>query len=133
MRPASISSGRQKKPRMSEDHIILHISDGASRSDSVLAGLKEKGYELVNTDSPTQGVALLYVMHSAAAVLVDKGASEQADFDLVQSLRLIRPKVPVTLLCGDQVDSSRSPADTCVKKDELASGLQHLLTAESVA
>ena len=118
---------------MSEDNIILHISDGASRSDSVLAGLKEKGYELVNTDSPTQGVALLYVMHSAAAVLVDKGASEQADFDLVQSLRLIRPKVPVTLLCGDQVDSSPSPTDTCVKKDKLVSGLQHLLTAESVA
>jgi DNA-binding NtrC family response regulator len=118
---------------MSEDNIILYISDGASRSDSVLAGLKEKGYEVVSTDSPTEGVALLYVMHSAAAVLVDKGASEQADFDLVQSLRQTRPKVPVTLLCGEQIDSSPSQTGTCVKKDDLASGFQHLLTAESVA
>ena len=62
---------------MSEDNIILYISDGASRSDSLLAGLKEKGYEVVSTNSPTQGVALLYVMHSAAAVVVDKGASER--------------------------------------------------------
>jgi DNA-binding NtrC family response regulator len=118
---------------MCEDNIILYISDGASRSDSVLAGLKEKGYEVVSTNSPTQGLALLYVMHSAAAVAVDKAASERAGFDLVQSLRQIRPNIPVTLLCGDQIDSSPSPIDRCVKKDELASGLQHLLTAESVA
>jgi DNA-binding NtrC family response regulator len=118
---------------MSEDNIILYISDGASGNNSILAALEEKGYEVVSTNSPTQGVALLYVMHSAAAVLVDKSASEQAGFDLVQSLRQIRPMVPVTLLCGDQIDSSPSPTDTCVKKDEFASGLQHLLTAESVA
>ena len=114
-------------------NIILYISGGASGSNSVLAALEEKGYEVVSTNRPTEGVALLYVMHSAAAVVVDKGASEQAGFDLVQSLRQIRPKVPVTLLCGDQIDSSPSPTDRCVKKDELVSGLQHLLTAESVA
>ena len=113
-------------------NIILYISDGASGSNSVLAALEEKGYEVVSTNRPTEGVALLYVMHSAAAVVVDKGASEQAGFDLVQSLRHIRPKVPVTL-CGDQIDSSPSPTDTCVKKDELVFGLQHLLTVESVA
>jgi len=118
---------------MSEDNIILYISDGASGNNSILAAVKDKGYEVVSTDSPTQGVALLYVMHSAAAVLVDKGASQRAGFDLVQSLRQIRPKVPVTLLCGEQVDSSPSPTDRCVKKDEFASGLQHLPTAQSVA
>ena len=118
---------------MSEDNIILYISDGASRSDSLLAGLKEKGYEVVSTNSPTQGVALLYVMHSAAAVVVDKGASERVGFDLVECLRQIRPDVPVTLLCGDQIDSSPSPTDRCVKKDEFAYGLQHWLTAESIA
>jgi len=114
-------------------NIILYISDGASGHHSVLATLEEKGYQVVSTNSPTKGVALLYVMHSAAAVVVDKAASEQAGFDLVQSLRQIHPKVPVTLLCGEQIDSSPSPTDTCVKEDELASGLQHLLTAESVA
>ena len=114
-------------------NIILYISDGASAGNSGLAALEEKGYEVVSTNSPTQGVALLYVMHSAAAVVVGKAASERAGFDLVQSLRQIRPKVPVTLLCGDQIDSSPSPTDACGKKDELVSGLQHWLTAESVA
>ncbi len=66
-------------------NIILYISDGASGSNSVLAALEEKGYEVVSTNRPTEGVALLYVMHSAAAVVVDKDASEQAGFDLVQS------------------------------------------------
>ena len=117
---------------MIEYNIILYISDVTSGSNSVLTALEEKGYEVVSTNSPTEGVALLYVMHSPAAVVVDQGASQRAGFDLVQSLRQIRPKVPVTLLCGDQVNSSPSPTDTCVKRDELVSA-QHLLTAESVA
>lgn len=113
-------------------NIILYISDVRGGSRSVLTALEEKGYEVVSTNSPTEGVALLYVMHSAAAVVVDKGASDRAGFDLVQSLRQIRPHVPVTLLCGDQFERSPSPTDTCVKKDKLIWG-QHLLTAESVA
>jgi len=58
---------------------------------------------------------------------------QQADFDVAQSLRQIRPNVPVVLLCGDQIDSLPSWTDKCVSKDELTSALQHLLTAESVA
>ena len=50
-------------------HIILHISDRADSSNSALAALKEAGYEIVSTNSPTEGVALLYIMHSVAAVV----------------------------------------------------------------
>ena len=56
---------------MMEQNTILHISDRANSSNSVLAAFKETGYEVVSTNTPTQGVALLYVMHSVAAVVLD--------------------------------------------------------------
>ena len=118
---------------MMEQNTILHISDRANSSNSVLAAFKETGYEVVSTNSPTQGVALLYLMHSVAAVVLDNRVRQQADFDVAQSLRQIRPNVPAVLLCGDQIDSSPSWTDRCVSTTKLTSTLQHLLTAESVA
>jgi DNA-binding NtrC family response regulator len=115
------------------DNTILYIADRANSGDSLLDALKEKGYEVVTANSPTEGVALLYVMHSVAAVVLDKGAREQAGFDLAQSLRQIRPNVPVIVLCGDQIDRSPSWTNKCVSKDKLSSALQYSLTAEPVA
>ena len=118
---------------MMEHNTILHISDRANSSNSVLAAFKETGYEVVSTSSPAEGVALLYVMHSVAAVVLDNRARQQAGFDVAQSLRQIRPNVPVMLLCGDQIDSSPSWTDKCVSTGKLIYALQHLLAAESVA
>ena len=112
--------------------IILHISDRANHSHSALAALKEAGCEIVSTNSPTEGVALLYIMHSVAAVVLDNPAREHASFDVAQSLRAIRPRVPVMQRCGDQIDRYPSWADECVGTDKLTSELQHLLTAEPV-
>src|SRR5713226_7141013 len=125
-------SGTCKGRKMMKHNIILHISDRANSSNSILAALKETGCEVVSTNSPTEGVALLYIMHSVAAVVLDNRAREQASFDVAQSLREIRPNVPVMLLCGDQIDSSPSWTDRCVSTDKLTSALQHLLTAEPV-
>jgi hypothetical protein len=55
-------------------NIILHISDRANSCNSALAALKEAGYEIVSTNSPSEGVALLYIMHSVAAVVLDNPA-----------------------------------------------------------
>jgi DNA-binding NtrC family response regulator len=109
---------------------ILHISDRASSSNLVLAALKETGCEVVSTNSPTEGVALLYIMHSVAAVVLDNRAREQASFDVTQSLRQICPNVPVILLCGDHIDALPSWTNRCVRTDKLTSALEHLLTAE---
>jgi DNA-binding NtrC family response regulator len=98
-----------------EHNTILHISDRANSSNSVLAALTETGCEVVSTNSPTEGVALLYVMHSVAAVVLDNRAREQASFDVAQSLREIRPDVPIMLLCGDQIDSLPSCVDACIR------------------
>jgi DNA-binding NtrC family response regulator len=114
-------------------NLILHISDRANSSNSALAALKEVGYEIVSTNSPAEGVALLYIMPSVAAVVLDNPAREHASFDVAQkSLRTIRPSVPVMQLCGDQIDRCPSWADECVGTDKLTSELQHLLTAEPV-
>jgi DNA-binding NtrC family response regulator len=117
---------------MKEHITILHISDRADSSHSALADLKEIGCEVVSANSPTEGVALLYIMHSVAAVVLDNRAKEQASFDLSQTLRQIRPDVPIMLLCSDQVDNASSWTDRCLSTDKLTSALKHLLSAEPV-
>ena len=117
---------------MMEHNTILHISDRANSSNSVLAAFKETGYEVVSTSSPAEGVALLYVMHSVAAVVLDNRARQQAGFDVAQTLRQIRPNVPVMIQCGEQIDTSPASTDSCVSTDKLTSALQDLLTAEAV-
>jgi DNA-binding NtrC family response regulator len=113
-------------------NIILHISDRANSRNSALAALKEEGYQIVSTNSATEGVALLYIMHSVAAVVLDNPAREHASFDVAESLREIRPNVPVMQLCGEQIDRYPLWADECVATEKLTSALQHLMTAEPV-
>jgi DNA-binding NtrC family response regulator len=118
-----------------QHNTILHISDRANISSSVLAALKETGCEVVSTNSPTEAVALLYIMHSVAAVVLDNRAREQASFDLAQSLRSIAPGVPIVLLCRDQIDHLPPSVDSCVRTsqppEKLTSELQSLLTAKA--
>ena len=110
------------------DHgTILYISDGAKGNGSVFAALKETGCEVLRTNSPTEGVAMLYIMRTCAAVVIDYRASEEANFDVAKSLRQIGPGVPVIPLCGEQNDSSALATDTCVSTEKLTSALQHLL------
>jgi DNA-binding NtrC family response regulator len=119
---------------MKEHNTILYISGRADPSNSVLAALKETGCEVVSTSSPTEGLALLYVMHSVAAVVLDNRAREQASFDVAQSLWAIGPGVPIVLLCRDQIGRLPSCVDDCVGTgqplENLTSEVQSLLTAK---
>jgi DNA-binding NtrC family response regulator len=78
---------------------ILYISDQPTSSNSVSAALKTAGYEVVSTNSPTQAIALLFLMRSVAAVVLNQWAREQSSFDVARRLRAIRPDVPIILLC----------------------------------
>jgi DNA-binding NtrC family response regulator len=113
---------------------ILYISDQTASSNSVLAALKATGYEVVSIDGSTDAVALLFVMHSVAAVLVDDRAREQTRFDLTGTLRAIRPEVPIVMLCGVQMDRLASLADACVNTgqplEKMAPAVQRLLSAK---
>jgi len=107
---------------------VLYISDDANDSN-LLAALKETGCEVVKT-SLAQAVALLYVMHAVIAVVLDERSSEHASFDVAQSLRKIRPNVPLMFGCGDQIEKLPS-SESCMSTDKLTSELQHLLTEEA--
>jgi CheY-like chemotaxis protein len=113
---------------------ILYISDQATSSDSLLAALKGTGYEVVSTNSAAQAIALLYIMHSVAAVVLHHGAREEAGFDVARSLRAIHPDIPIVLLCRDRIDRLPSCVDACVTTgqpvEKVASAVRHLLTEQ---
>jgi DNA-binding NtrC family response regulator len=120
-----IAAGR--KTTMEHRRTVLYIFDRSNRNNSVLAAIKETGCEVVSTDSPTQGVALLYILGQVSAVVLDSQARKHANFDVAESLRKIHPDAPVILRCYNQTHSSLSLTESCVSTDELPAVLQHLL------
>jgi DNA-binding NtrC family response regulator len=117
-----------------ERETILYISDQATSNNSVLAALKATGCEVVGTNSSTQAIAMLFVMHSVAAVVLNQRARKQTNFDMARSLRAIRPNVPIVLLCRGQIDRSPSCVDACVSTgqplEKLTCAVRRLLTAK---
>jgi DNA-binding NarL/FixJ family response regulator len=113
---------------------ILYISDHATSSDSVIVELEAEGYEVVSTDSSSQGAALLYIMHSVAAVLLSYQPEDRTWFKLTQSLRAIRPGVPIILLSRDPILCLPPWVHACVGTEqpveELASAVHGILTGE---
>jgi DNA-binding NtrC family response regulator len=117
---------------------ILYISDHGTSSNSVLAALEATDCEVVGTDSATQAVALLFIMHSVAVIVLHYRTRERTSFDLVQSLQAIRPGVPIILLCCEQV--APLPAgveasgvylyDAGQPREKLTAQVRRLLTAE---
>ena len=115
---------------------ILYISDHGPRSSSILAALEATGYEVVSTDSSTQAIALLFVMHSVTAVVLDQHSPEESSFDLTHSLRALRPDVPMVLLCADRIDRLPTNVDSCVNTGRPLENLEadlHRLLAEKPA
>lgn len=114
---------------------ILYISDHAT-SDSVTVELEARGYEVVDIDSPSQGTALLYIMHSVAAVVLHYQAEDRTWFELTRSLRAIRPSVPTILLSRDPILCLPPWVDACVGTkqplEQVASAVDNLLTGERI-
>jgi len=116
-----------------EYNTILYIGYEENSGKSAIDELREKGYEVVSTDSPTEAVALLYVMRSVAAVVLGNEVREEAAFDLAYSLRQIRPNIPVIMMCGDQINGLPSKTKRCVSREKVALALQYPLAAEPVS
>ena len=115
---------------------ILYLSDVATNSNSVLAALKATGCEVVSTNSATQAIALLYVLHTVAGVVLNRRARERNTSDVARSLQAIRPDVPIVLLCGEQIDRLPSCVDACVDAgqplERLIAAVRRLLTAKGL-
>lgn len=73
---------------------ILYVSNQASSGNAVSDALQAAGYEVVTTNT-IDAVALLYILHSIAAVVLR--AREQAGLD-VRNIRAMCPDVPIVLL-----------------------------------
>lgn len=116
------------------DETILYISDQTANDDSVLDALKATGYEVVSTNSSTQAIAMLFLLHSVAGVVLNHRARERAKFDIARSLRAIRPDVPIVLLCRDQINRLPSSVDACVDTgqplEKLTAAVRRLLVAK---
>jgi DNA-binding NtrC family response regulator len=110
---------------------ILYISDHGPRSSSILAALEATGHNVVSTASSTQALALLFVMHSIAAVVLDQHSVETSSFDLAHSLRVLRPDVHIVLICADRMDRLPAAIDYCVNTwqqlENVTSDLQRIL------
>jgi CheY-like chemotaxis protein len=116
------------------DETILYVSDQTANNNSVLAALKATGYEVVSTSSATQAIALLYVLHAVAGVVLNHRARERAKFDIARSLRAIRSDIPIVLLCGDRINRLPSSVDACVYPrqplEKLTAVVRRLLAAK---
>jgi hypothetical protein len=110
---------------------ILYIFDDRLRSNSILAALEAAGNEIISTDSSAQAVALLFVMHSVTAIVLDQHSIEQSSFDLIHSFRALRPDVPIVVLCTDRIDQLPPAIDYCLHAgqplEDIISDLQRIL------
>jgi hypothetical protein len=83
----------REEKTMEHRRTILYIFDRSNRNGSVLAAIKETECEVISTDEPTQGIALLYILGQVRAVVLDSQVRKHANFDVAESLRKIRPRV----------------------------------------
>ena len=102
---------------------FLFVSDDHVYSHCLLCAFQDAGYEVAITSSPLQAIALLFVMHSVAAVVIDQRASEHANLELPRHLRAIRPNVPIILLSREQIGRLPACLDACVTGEEPMNGL----------
>jgi len=123
----AVGLAAERRKTMEHQRTILYIFDRSNRSNSVLAAIKETGCEVVSTDEPTQGVALLYILGQVSAVVLDGQVKKHANFDVAESLRKICPRVTVVMKCCDQIHGALSSTESCVSTDQLPAVLQHLL------
>jgi CheY-like chemotaxis protein len=129
---SSRASTKTKAKTQWSAETILYISDQETNSHLALTALTGTGYEVVSTDSSTQAVALLFIMRSATAVVLNHQAGDRNTLDLARTLRGVRPDVPIILLCGEQVNHLPSYLDACVDTgqsiEKLTAALRRRLT-----
>src|SRR5271155_3758233 len=93
---------------------VLYISDKTVPGDPVTDALRNAGYEVVSADSSSEGVALLFLVRSVAAVVLHDQLGERSGVDLARTLRSIRADVAIILLSRNQIDSLPSYVDASV-------------------
>ena len=117
-----------------EHETVLYISDKRTCSKAISNALNAAGFEVVAADRFTQAMALLYILHSVDAVVLQ--AREQVTLD-VQNVRAMCPDVPIVILGRSQSYRLPSGADTYLSAAQalttLAAAIQHVMTSKPVS
>jgi len=114
---------------------ILYIAEPGSIFNPLVGALRSVGYDVVITSSPSQAVALLFLMSWAAGVLISHESKEHAGFYLAHTLRAMCPHVPIIFLCNGAVTLLPSADESCLPgepKEKLIDTVQRLLNASEV-
>jgi hypothetical protein len=115
---------------------ILYISGHTVRNDPNVAALEAAGYEVLSA-SPTQAVALLFVLHCIGVVVLNQEAEEQGSLDVVGSLRTICRDIPILMLVREEPCHLPPGVEVCLNArqalEQLTSAVSRLLVAKLVS
>ena len=96
-------------------------------NDSIASALEDTGYQVSIANSECRAVALLFLIRSFSAVVIDGRERERASFDLASRLHGIRAQIPTIVVGQKPVEFAPVSADACVTEKELPDTLQLLL------
>jgi len=114
-----------------ERETILYISDQQTGSKRISDTLDAAGFDVVSTNRFTQPVALLYILNSVSAVIMQ--ARERTSFD-VRSVRAMCPDVPIVLLGQSRSYGLPSGADAYISAAQalttVAAAVRHIMSSK---
>lgn len=95
--------------------------------DSVALALNAAGYQVAIANTELRAVALVFLMRSFAAVIVDERQHANPSFALASRLHGIRPDVPIVVISKAAVSSVPGCVEACVLGQELPNAMTALL------
>jgi len=114
---------------------ILYLSHRSSRICSVRSALEATGHDVVSTTSATEAIALLFLMQSVVAIVLNEKARKQTRFDIARSLRAVRPQVPIIVVSHTAIDPLPDCVDACVSTgqpiENVTSAIRYLLNVNA--
>lgn len=96
-------------------------------SNSLFRVLQDAGYDLTTTTDQSQALAMLFVIKSVDAVIVDQRGEEHVSFDLPRHVRGLRRDVRIVLLSHERLPQLPECVDACVSDQEPLEKLVHVL------
>jgi CheY-like chemotaxis protein len=113
---------------------ILYLFDKSSENLPVEDALRATGYEIVSASNATHAIALLFLIRSVAAVVLDDEVRQHARLDVARRIRAVCPQVPIILLSPYEMELPPG-IDACVSAgqspENVTSAIRHLLNDNS--
>jgi hypothetical protein len=108
-----------------KDALLLVSIDNTT--DSIASPLQDAGYQVSIAQSECRAIALLFLLRSFSAVVIDGREHERASFDLASRLHGIRAQIPIVVVGQKPAEFSTASADACITERELPETLRLLL------